>query len=112
MSISFGIHPANFNIPIQPVDSTAEITRSVRPKKIHGTGEKGKFEKLLLEAASKMNSQQIAVSSIQEQVITNPDSVDVHDVTTAMAKAKMSLELAQKVADRLINGWNELAQNK
>ncbi len=59
-----------------------------------------------------MNAQPIHVSNLQKAVVTEPDSVDIHDVTTAMAKAKMSLELAQTVIDRLVGGWNELSQNR
>ena len=81
-------------------------TKSVQPK------EKGQFEKYLLGAMSGVNEQQMNVTRLQEQVITDPDSVDIHDVTTAMAKAKMSLNLAQTVIDRLITGWNELSQNR
>ena len=70
------------------------------------------FEGYLLDAMTELNGQQTAVSAIQEKVITDPDSVDIHDVTTAMAKAKMSLSLAQTVIDRLISGWNELSQTR
>lgn len=73
---------------------------------------KGKFETYLLEAMNTMNSQQVEVSNIQEKLITDPDSVDIHDVTTAMAKAQMSLSLAQTVIDRLVSGWNELSTNR
>ena len=59
-----------------------------------------------------MNSNQVDVAKIQEQVITDPDSVDIHDVATAMAKAQMSLNLAQTVIDRLVSGWTELSQNR
>lgn len=73
---------------------------------------KGKFETYLLEAMDSMNSQQVNVSHIQEKLITDPDSVDIHDVTTAMAKAQMSLSLAQTVIDRLVSGWNELSTTR
>ena len=72
----------------------------------------GSFESYLVNAVSAMNSQQIDVSRVQEQLITDPDSVDIHDVTTAMAKAQMSLSLAQTVIDRLVTGWNELSTNR
>ncbi len=74
--------------------------------------ERGSFEGFLMDAVSRMNSQQIDVNKIQEQIITNPDSVDIHDVTIAMAKAKMSMNLAQTVIDRVISGWNELSQTR
>lgn len=74
--------------------------------------ERGSFESFLMDAVSQMNSQQVDVNRIQEQIITDPDSVDIHDVTIAMAKAKMSMNLAQTVIDRVISGWNELSQTR
>ena len=72
----------------------------------------GSFESYLVNAVSAMNGQQLDVNRVQEQLITDPDSVDIHDVTTAMAKAQMSLSLAQTVIDRLVTGWNELSTNR
>ncbi|MBQ4379470.1 MAG: flagellar hook-basal body complex protein FliE [Treponema sp.] len=72
----------------------------------------GSLESYLVNAVSEMNSQQLNVSKVQEQLITDPDSVDIHDVTTAMAKAQMSLSLAQTVIDRLVSGWNKLSTNQ
>ncbi|MBQ0039587.1 MAG: flagellar hook-basal body complex protein FliE [Treponema sp.] len=78
----------------------------------NGVAKTGTFKNYLLEAVDKMNSQQLNVSALQEQVITDPDSVDIHDVTTAMAKAQMSLNLAQTVIERLVKGWTDLSQNR
>ena len=72
----------------------------------------GTFESYLVNAVSEMNNQQLNVGKVQKQLITDPDSVDIHDVTTAMAKAQMSLSLAQTVIDRLVTGWNELSTNR
>lgn len=70
------------------------------------------FESYLIDAVSEMNSQQVEWTAIQEKVVTDPESVNIEEVTTAMAKAQMSLSLAQTVIDRLISGWNELSQNR
>ena len=59
-----------------------------------------------------MNQQQLDATRLQEQVITDPDSLDIHDVTIAMSKARMSLNLAQSVIDRLISGWNEISTTR
>ena len=59
-----------------------------------------------------VNNQQLEVSNIQEKLITDPDSIDVHDVTIAMSKARMSLNLAQTVIDRLVSGWNEITTTR
>ena len=66
------------------------------------------FGEYLSEAFAAMNKQQTDVNSLTKQMITDPDSVDIHDVTTAMAKARMSMDLAKTVVDRVVNGWNEI----
>ena len=73
---------------------------------------RGSFEQYLIDAVSNMNNQQIDVGTMEKKLITDPDSVDIHDVTTAMAKAQMSLSLAQTVIDRLVNGWSEITTNR
>lgn len=70
------------------------------------------FQDYLIDAMSTMNQQQLDVSNLSERLITDPDSVDVHDVTIAMSKARMSLNLAQTVIDRLITGWNEISTTR
>jgi len=70
------------------------------------------FQEYLLEAVNQVNTQQINVSNLQEKLITSPDEVDIHDVTIAMSKARMSLNLAQTVIDRLVTGWNEITTTR
>ena len=81
---------------------------------LHTTQKEGalSFQDYLLQAMDSMNSQQVDVSKIQEQLLTDPDSVDVHDVTIAMQKARMSLNLAQTVIDRLVTDWNEITTTR
>lgn len=70
------------------------------------------FGEYLSEAFSAMNKQQTDVASLERQLITDPDSVDIHDVTTAMAKAQMSMTLAKTVVDRVVSGWNEITTTR
>ena len=70
------------------------------------------FQDFLLDAVNTVNSQQMDVTRLQEKVITSPDEVDIHDVTIAMSKARMSLNLAQSVIDRMITGWNEITTTR
>jgi len=91
---------------------TARITNilpgAVNEPEYESKVKEGSFASYLLNAVNSVNDKQLEVSRVQEQLITDPDSVDIHDVTTAMAKAQMSLSLAQTVIDRLVQGWNEL----
>ena len=68
------------------------------------------FDSYLLEAVSKMNDQQIEVDALSERAIVDPESVDIHDITTAMAKAQMSLSIAKTVVDRVVTGCNKITK--
>lgn len=70
------------------------------------------FENYLVDAVKSMNQKQIDVGKIQEKLITEPDEVDIHDVTIAMSKARLSLNLAQTVIDRIVQGWNEITTTR
>ena len=93
---------------------TAPLT-SVQPGSISetkSTKKKSDFETFLLSAMDQMNSQQLESSKMSEKILTGEEDIDIHDVTTAMAKAQMSLSLAQTVIDRIISGWNELSTTR
>ncbi len=74
--------------------------------------ETGSFEQTLLEAFDKVNASQQQSDALAQQLVTDPDSVDVHDVTIAMAKASLSLSIAQTVIDRVVRGWNEITTTR
>ena len=104
-------------IRTNPAHAGTAPLSSLRPgKEVINTSpseiQKGSFADYLVKAVSDVNDKQLDVNRVTEQLITDPDSVDIHDVTTAMAKAQMSLSLAQTVIDRLVTGWNELSTNR
>ena len=73
---------------------------------------KTSFEDYLLQAANYVNEKQQASSEMSERLITDPDSVDVHDVTIAMAEANLSLSIAQTVIDRISKAWTEITTTR
>jgi len=98
--------------PIEKISKVGSGAQTAETSLTSSSSNKSSFQSMVLDAMNQMNSNQIDVSNIQEKILTDPDSVDVHDVTTAMAKAQMSLNLAQTVIDRLITGWSELSQTR
>lgn len=70
------------------------------------------FENYLLDAINYVNEKQQTSTEITEQLIIDPDSVDVHDVTIAMAEANLSLSVAQSVIDRLTRAWSEITTTR
>ena len=91
---------------VQCADQTSEAA-SIQP-----AGQSKTFQTYLLDALESVNNQQLDVANVQQKLITDPDEVNVSDVTIAMAKARMSLNLAQTVIDRLVSGWNEITTTR
>lgn len=87
------------------VSSSEMIDNASRP-------ETASFEQTLLKAFDKMNEKQQTTDELAQQMLIDPESVDVHDVTVAMAEANLSLKIAQSVIDRVIKGWNEITTTR
>ncbi len=66
------------------------------------------FEEMMLEAVNGVNSDQMNSASLMEQMVTNPDSVDTHDLTIALAKADMSLNVTKAVIDKAVAAYKEI----
>ncbi|MGI5174042.1 flagellar hook-basal body complex protein FliE [Treponema sp. OMZ 840] len=77
-----------------------------------GKANRTAFDRYLLDAVQYVNQKQIDVTDMEQQLVTDPDSVDPHDVTIAMAKANLSLSIAQNVISRLTQAWNEITSNR
>lgn len=78
-----------------------------------GETRKGKtFEELVFAALDDMNAAQLDVVNLEKKAVVSPESVDIHDVTIAMAKARLSFNLTKGVIDRLISGWNEITTTR
>ena len=107
------IQPLTQNTPgMSPIQKVNRAENTTEAASIQRTGQSKSFQSYLLDALETVNTQQLDVNTVQEKLITNPDEVDVSDVTIAMAKARMSLNLAQTVIDRLVTGWNEITTTR
>ncbi|SEP71626.1 flagellar hook-basal body complex protein FliE [Treponema bryantii] len=107
------IQPLTANIPgMSPIEKLNRTEQTTEAASIQRAGQSKSFQSYLLDALSTVNSQQLDVTAVQEKLITDPDDVDIHDVTIAMAKARQSLNLAQTVIDRLVTGWNEITTTR
>ncbi len=77
-----------------------------------GAVKAGSFEDAMLQAMDSMNNDQLESSTLLQTMVTDPDAVDAHDVTIAMAKANMSLNIAKTVLNRLVTGWKEVINTR
>jgi flagellar hook-basal body complex protein FliE len=72
----------------------------------------GSFEDAMLKALDGVNADQNNSSALMQAMVTDPDSVDAHDVTIGMAKANLSLNITRVVLDRIVRGWKEVINTR
>jgi flagellar hook-basal body complex protein FliE len=68
----------------------------------------GSFGSLFLKALGQVNQQQLRAQDLSQALVTEPESVDIHDVTIALAEANLSLSMAKAVIDRAIRAYREI----
>jgi len=68
----------------------------------------GSFGSMFLQALGQVNAQQLRAQDLSQALITDPESVDIHDVTVALAEANLSLSMAKAVIDRAIRAYREI----
>lgn|SRR5690554_4654498 len=71
-------------------------------------GQQKSFGQLLFDSLNEVSELQHQASQLSIQSVVNPDEVNAHDVTIAIAKANMSLSIAKNVMDRVIQGYRDL----
>jgi flagellar hook-basal body complex protein FliE len=72
----------------------------------------GTFEDAMLKALDTVSAQQQQPSNLMQTALTEPGSVDVHDITIAQAKASMSLNITRTVLNRIVQGWKDLINTR
>lgn len=66
------------------------------------------FANALKNALGETNNLQQNLSDITQAYLTDPESVDAHDVTIAMSKANMSIEITKAVVDGALKAYNSI----
>jgi flagellar hook-basal body complex protein FliE len=80
---------------------------SLTPVKEDGGPEKS-FGELLLKAFNDVNDLQVKTVKLSEQMMTEPDSVDIHDVMIAVAEANLALSMTKTIVDRALRAYREI----
>ena len=66
------------------------------------------FGNLLFKALGDVNSLQNESAALNQKLVTNPNSVNIHDVTMAGAKATLALSITKELIDRAIRAYKEI----
>jgi len=72
----------------------------------------GTFSEAMLGALDKVSSYQQFASSMSQTALIDPDSVNVEDVSIAMAQASVSLNITRNVLSRLVQSWRDLINTR
>ncbi len=71
-------------------------------------GPEGSFGTALARALNGVNDLQHVAMQKSQAMVTDPDSVDVHDVTIALAEANLALSITKAIADRALRAYQEI----
>jgi len=67
-----------------------------------------KFGDLLLGALGSVNDSQLTAMNLSQKMVTDPTSVNVEDVTIAMADANLALSMTKAIVDRALAAYREI----
>lgn len=79
-----------------------------RPKAANGEDFVSRFANALKDALYKVNDLQFESDRLTKLLAVRPDIVDIHDVTIAAEKARISLQLTKSIVERITQGYREL----
>lgn len=68
----------------------------------------GSFSEMFNNAIGKVNDLQVDAEELNQKMIYEPESVDVHTVMIAAQKAEVSLLFAKSVRDEAVKAYREL----
>jgi flagellar hook-basal body complex protein FliE len=100
---------------IQALGDVVTLART-DPRHILGGGEaaaspgnaESAFGQLLVSALGNVNDSQLTASRLTQQMITDPNSVNVEDVTIALSEANLALSMTKAVVDRALAAYREI----
>jgi len=103
-------HMGSLNSPF--AGSGANIIRLERTIGAESVTGAGTFQHSMLQALDRVSDAQNNASMLAHEAIVNPHLVDVHDVTIAQAQARMSLDIASTILNRVVQGWRDLINTR
>ena len=86
----------------QAVDMVVLATGMERPDDAQ------KFGDMLLGALGSVNDSQRTAMNLSQKMITDPKSVNVEDVTIALADANLALSMTKAIVDRALAAYREI----
>ena len=103
---------------LDPTGAVGDVVNLVRTNQKHlagigstTTASKGveqAFGDLLASALNNVSQSEITSQAPAQQMIVDPDSVEVHDVTIALAEANLAISMTKAIVDRALAAYREI----
>jgi len=105
---------------IDPTQAVGDIVKLARtnPRHLAGAGEavpastaggtEQSFGDLLMGALGNVNDSQLNAMNLSQKMVTDPGSVNVEDVTIALADANLALSMTKAIVDRALAAYREI----
>jgi|SRR5271157_5565620 len=105
---------------IDPTQAVGDIVKLARTNPMHlaGMGEvpassqtgisEQSFGDLLMGALGNVNDSQLNAMNLSQKMVTDPKSVNVEDVTIALADANLALSMTKAIVDRALAAYREI----
>jgi flagellar hook-basal body complex protein FliE len=106
---------------LDPIQAMGDIVKLARTSPLHiagagdqaaaavaGGGAEQKFATMLFDALGNVNDTQVTAMNLSQQMITDPSSVNVEDVTVALASANLTLSMTKAIVDRALAAYREI----
>ncbi|MDR1507150.1 MAG: flagellar hook-basal body complex protein FliE [Treponema sp.] len=72
----------------------------------------GTFDKVMLKALDRVNAYRQNYEELYKQMIVDPESVEVHEITDAQAKAEMMLNVSKTILNRVVQAWRDIINSR
>ena len=81
-------------------------------EKAAGTGIEQSFGEMLMGALGNVNDSQLTAMDLSQKMVTDSSSVNVEEVTIALANANMALSMTKSIVDRALSAYREIINLK
>ncbi len=82
--------------------------KAVKPGELREIPRDSDFSDLVRKGINSANQDQLDSQNLFVKMITEPDSVEAHDVSIAMAKANMSLQMTKSIVDKAVQAYKDI----
>lgn len=75
---------------------------------VQGSDPAEKFSDVLFKVVDSANRDQLSADELEERMMINPESVNIHEVMIASEKARLSITFLKSITEKAIRAYSEI----